>query len=271
MGERHKGFDVGRRDAPHRILWIHGYTGSPDAFVHTAERLSRELDAHVLAPLLPGHGTVETKLLRHSFNEFYRSAHYFAKTLCHKNKPFAYLGYSFGGYIAALLAAEFKPSALSLALTPYSLRFPFWLPGVATLLSMRSFWDKYLTLEDIHVRRGTFYYPRLPGRSLSLIHEGNFRLRKILPSITCPILTMHNAGDPLAAPESGLTITEENKNPNNEAHVFTGGRHALFFRPEREVEEQVLIAFLKKHFEKKVPPGVNPGGESVSGLRTADH
>ncbi|MFZ2886410.1 MAG: alpha/beta fold hydrolase, partial [Minisyncoccia bacterium] len=155
MAERHRGFDVGRRDAAHRILWIHGYTGSPDAFIHTAERLAKELDAHVLAPLLPGHGTVETRLLRHSFDEFYKSARYFARTLCNPRKPFAYLGYSFGGYMAALLAEEFKPRALALALTPYSLRFPFWVPGAAFLLNQRSFWDKYLSPEDIRVRKGT--------------------------------------------------------------------------------------------------------------------
>lgn len=251
MVERHRGFDIGRRDAAHRILWIHGYTGSPDAFVHTAERLARELDAHVLAPLLPGHGTVETRLLCHSFNEFYSSARYFARTLCSKHKPFAYLGYSFGGYIAALLAEEFNPAALTFALTPYHLRFPFWLPGMATFLSLRSFWSKYLTEEDIRIRKGTFYYRHLPGNSLSLINEGNFRLTKILPVLRMPILTMHNAGDPLAAPDSGLAIIKENGNADNESHIFPDGRHALFFRPERELEEKILINFLKKHFAKE--------------------
>jgi esterase/lipase len=254
MSERHRGFDVGRRDATNRILWIHGYTGSPDAFVHTAERLAKELDAHILAPLLPGHGTVETRLLKHSFEEFHHSARYFARTLCSNKKPFAYLGYSLGGYIAALLAEEFKPHALTLALTPYSLRFPFWIPGVAQLLSLRSFWDKYLTEEDLRIRKGTFYYRHVPGKSLSLIHEGNTRLHATLPKLEMPILTMHNAGDPLAAPDSGVKITKRHGGTQDESHVFTGGRHALFFRPERELEEQVLIAFFKKHLSKNNPP-----------------
>lgn len=250
MAERHRGFDVGRRDAAHRILWIHGYTGSPDAFIYTAERLARELDAHVLAPLLPGHGTIETRLLRHSFDEFYSSARYFARTL-HGNKPVAYLGYSFGGYIASLLAAEFKPAALALALTPYRLKFPFWLPGMADFLKLRSFWSKYLNEEDVRIRKGTFYYPRLPGNSLSLIQEGNARITNILPSIECPILTMHNAGDPLAAPDSGLDIVKAHGGAFDESHVFPGGRHALFFRPEREVEEKEILAFFQKNFQKE--------------------
>ena len=249
MSERHRGFDVGRRDAPNRILWIHGYTGSPDAFIHTAERLALELDAHVLAPLLPGHGTVETRLLKHSFKEFYASARYFARALSGE-KPCAYLGYSFGGYIAALLATEFKPQALALALTPYSLRFPFWIPGFAALLEMRSLWDKYFTAEDIRIREGTFYYRHLPGKSLSLIHEGNQLLHDVLPKLKMPIFTLHNEADPLAAPDSGIKIITENGNRENEYHVLPGGRHALFFRPERELEEKILIAFFKKHLQK---------------------
>lgn len=251
MAERHRGFDVGRRDAAHRILWIHGYTGSPDAFVHTAQMLADKLDAHVLAPLLPGHGTVQARLLRHTFEEFHASARYFARTMCSPRKPFAYIGYSFGGYIASLLAQEFKPDALTLALTPYSLRFPFFLPGVAEFLELRSFWSKFLTEEDIRVRRGTFYYKSLPGKSLSLIHQGNARLTATLPNLSMPILTLHTAGDPLAHPASGAKIVAAAGNSESESHVLSGGRHALFFRPEREVEEKIVLSFLKKQFEKK--------------------
>lgn len=251
MAERHRGLDIGRRDAPNRILWIHGYTGSPDAFSRTAEKLASELDAHVLAPLLPGHGTEEQHLLQYSFDEFLSSARYFARTLSEGGKPIAFVGYSFGGYIAALLAAEFKPAALVFALTPYRVRLPFNIPGMASFLSLRSFWNKYLTTEDVRVRAGTFYYPNMPGKSLSLIQEGNMRLAEILPKIPVPILTLHNADDPLAAPESGARIIEENKGGDDESHVLPGGRHALFFRPEYATEEEILVAFLKKHFEKK--------------------
>ena len=199
---RHRGFDIGGRDRPNQILWLHGYTGSPDAFLHTAERVSKELDARVLAPLLPGHGTEEWHLPKHTYHGFLSAAKYFARTFP-RNKKTAYIGYSFGGYVAAELACEFHPSALVLALTPFLLRFPLWLPGLAELMSLRKFWNKFLSTEDLEIRKGTFYYPDLPGNSLSLIHKGNARLRKILPKIHSPILTIHNAGDPVASPESG--------------------------------------------------------------------
>jgi esterase/lipase len=251
MTERHRGFDVGRRDASRRILWIHGYTGSPDAFAGTAERLAHELDAHVLAPLLPGHGTEQHHLLNHSFDEFVATTRYFARTLTESSKPTAFIGYSFGGYIASLLAHEFRPDALVIALTPYQLRLPFRLPGMAAFLGLRNFWKKYLTEEDLRIRKGLFYYPDFPGRSLSLIQEGNRRLSSILPEIQSPILTLHTAGDPLAQPESGARILAQNGNAANESHVLPGGRHALFFRPEYKEEEKILVGFLAKNLKKK--------------------
>jgi esterase/lipase len=251
MTERHRGFDVGRRDASRRILWIHGYTGSPDAFAGTAERLAHELDAHVLAPLLPGHGTEQHHLLNHSFDEFVATTRYFARTLTESSKPTAFIGYSFGGYIASLLAREFRPDALVIALTPYQLRLPFRLPGMAAFLGLRNFWKKYLTEEDLRIRKGLFYYPDFPGRSLSLIQEGNRRLSSILPEIQSPILTLHTAGDPLAQPESGARILAQNGNAANESHVLPGGRHALFFRPEYKEEEKILVGFLAKNLKKK--------------------
>ena len=248
---RHRGFDIGGRNAPHQILWIHGYTGSPDAFVHTAEKLSNALNARVLAPLLPGHGTDEWHLPRHTFEEFLSSARYFARTLP-QNKKIAYIGYSFGGYIAALLAGEFHPKALVMCLTPYRLRFPLWLPGLAELMSLRSFWNKNFSAEDVEIRKGTFYYPDLPGNTLSLIHEGNSQLETTVSRLDMPILTIHNNGDPIADPESGPLIVRSNGgNQSNESHILADGRHALFFRPGGEVEEKLVIDFLRKQFEKE--------------------
>lgn len=247
MSEKHRGIDIGREDAPIRILWIHGYTGSPDAFKDSAERLAKALDARILIPLLPGHGTEEHNLLGHTFADFLESAHHHAEAFHDSSRPFIILGYSFGGYLATILAAEFKPTALIISLTPYKLRFPFCIRYFESLFQFRPFWNKYLTSEDIRVRTGTFYYPDLPSNSLVLIKQGNRILEQIWPKIQCPVLTLHNATDPLARPESGNSfLSHLESNNTHESHILPGGRHALFFRPEHDPEESIVIAFIKK-------------------------
>ena len=248
MSSRAYPLSIGDPNTRANILWIHGYSGSPDAFIPIAEKIATETNALVTLPLLPGHNTHEQDLLPYGFDDFLSALHPVAQKLSKTQKPLIIIGYSFGSYLAACVAEEFNPTALVFALTPFSLQFPMSLPGTRYAWALKSFWDKRLTKEDILEREGTFYYPNVPGTSLELIHEGNMRLKKILPRLSFPIMTIHNACDPLAAPQSGAAILAlSGKNPANEKVVYPDGRHALFFRPNHDREEQALLAFLKKN------------------------
>lgn len=240
-------YSVGRADASLRVLWLHGYTGSPGAFRETAEHLAHALDAFVYLPLLPGHGTDERDLLGLPADTFFAAADDAARLTRRDHVPFVVLGYSFGSYLATAVAQRYAADGLVLALTPYLSRFPGSLPGFEHVMALRTFWDKHLTAEDLRDRAGTFYYPDVPGTSLALVKHGNDLLREIVPGLPCPILTFHNTGDPVVRPESGRAILalREGGNPHDAAHVFPGGRHTLFFRPSHEVERDILTSFLR--------------------------
>lgn len=239
------GFAVGNEDAQLRVLWLHGYTGAPGAFRPTAERLARELGAFVHAPLLPGHGTHEDDLLGIGFDEFFAAAQRAARETRRDGARFAVIGYSFGGCLAAHVARESDADALVIALTPFSLPFPASVPGSERVMALKRFWDKRLTPEDVREREGTFYYPDVPGTSLGFVKRGNAFLADTIPHVHCPILTLHNAGDPVARPQSGADIIAlQPRNPLSEARVLPGGRHALFFRQDHESEFTALHAFI---------------------------
>lgn len=239
------GFSVGSGDARLRILWLHGYTGAPGAFRPAAERLARELGAHVHVPLLPGHGTHEDDLLGIGFDGFFAAAQKAARETRREGARFAVIGYSFGGCLAAHVAHETGADALVIALTPFSLPFPASLPGSERVMAMRRFWDKRLTAEDVREREGTFYYPHVPGTSLGFVKRGNAYLADAIPHVRCPILTLHNECDPVALPRSGADlIALQPHNALSEAHVLPGGRHALFFRQDHESEFAALDAFI---------------------------
>lgn len=248
---RETGFSVGNPDAALRILWLHGYTGAPGAFLRTAERLARELDAFVHAPLLPGHGTCEGDILGIGFEDFFAAAETAAHATRREDARFAVIGYSFGGCLAAHVARTIGADALVIALTPFTLPFPASLPGSERFMALRTFWNKYLTAQDVREREGTFYYPDVPGTSLGFVKRGNALMRETLPHIGCPILTLHNEGDPVARTRSGGDIIAlQTPNEKSAAHVFPGGRHALFFRPGSEKEYDVLYSFLRGMVKK---------------------
>lgn len=239
-------YSIGRENASLRMLWLHGYTGAPGAFRETAQYLADSLDAFVHVPLLPGHGTHERDLQGLGADVFFRAADDAARFARRDGVPFFVLGYSFGGYLATQVAANHHADGLVLALTPFLPRFPGSLPGFERVMALRACWDKHLTAEDIRDRAGTFYYPHVPGTSLDFVKRGNRLLRETVPRLSCPILTLHNTGDPVVRPESGRAILalRAGRHPHDAAHVFPGGRHTLFFRPSHEAERDVLVRFI---------------------------
>ena len=246
--EKHRGFTVGDPHARGTMLWLHGYTGAPDAFLDIAEEIAHATGLEIHAPLLPGHGTREENLLDYTYDDFVQAARHHAAEIYTPGRPFYVLGYSFGGYLAAHIAAKYAADAAIFALTPFTLRFPFSLPHVEKLLRAQTFWDKRLTQEDLRMREGTFYYPHAPYTSLPLIKEGNRRIVPILRNISCPILTLHNADDPLVSPRSGADmLAAAPRAHGSSAHVLPDGRHALFFRPEHSQEERLVLEFIQKN------------------------
>ncbi len=244
------GFTTGRPDAPRRVLLLHGYTGSPDGFRELAEKIARESDAYVMVPLLPGHGTNLADLQKISFDEFVDSARASAEEIAAADKPFAIIGYCLGGYLATILAHEYQPAVLVIGLTAYDPRFPAWIPGFARLMQMRSSWDKFLYKDEVEMRRGLFYYPRIPGRAQALVNEGIVRMKNILPDLMMPILAIHTTNDPSVSPISGTQILENSgHNPNNEKYLLKNRRHALYFGPHKDEDMGIAVTFLKKNLK----------------------
>lgn len=253
------GFSIGDESAQLRILWLHGYTGAPGAFRETAERIAAELGAFVHVPLLPGHGTHEEDLISFEFEDFFEAARRGARGTCRDGSTFVVIGYSFGGYLAAKIAHEFGADALALALTPFLPRWPGSLPGAEQVMGLRQFWNKYLTAEDVREREGTFYYPDVPGRSLGFVKRGNRLMREVLPALSCPMLTIHNVGDPVAHQSSGQALLRLRAPIVGDcACVLDGGRHTLFFRPDHTREQELLLEFLRKARER------SPGSEILA-------
>lgn len=239
--------EEGSRSAPNTVVIFHGYTGSPDGFRDVAKRIARELNAHVTVPLLPGHGITLDDLQKVSFDDFITAARDKLSTVAHEEKPLVIIGYCFGGYLATLLAKEFQPRILVIALTPLSARFPLNIPGIESFLKLRSTWSKFLRPDEIEMRKGLFYYPRVPGRAQSLINKGIANMQKVLPHLKMPIITLHTTDDPTGLPESGQQMLDlSGQNPKNVAFVLPNRRHALFFGPRKSQDIEILIESLKK-------------------------
>lgn len=237
---------AGNPESSRRVVIIHGYTGSPDEFRDFAAELAKRLDAHVTAPLLPGHGTHESDLYGLTFDDLYEAVRAHVREAARSGRELVLIGHSFGGYLSLLAAREFVPKALVLTVIPYHLRFPLSLPGMASVMRLKLAWDKKLTDQELEDRKGAFFYPRMPGEGLALVLEGKRRVEKILSHIRAPILTVHGHHDALALPDSGeKLIRKSGKHPKSKSVILPNKSHGIFYGAGREDVQKIILQFLE--------------------------
>ncbi len=237
---------AGDPQAPHRVVILHGYTGSPDEFRDFANELAKRFDAYVTAPLLPGHGTDVNDLLHLWFDDIYDAAREHVREAAESGKPLIILGHSFSGYLSLLLASEFPTAALVITVMPYHLRFPLNLPAMSYLLRLKLLWDKKLSDQEMQERIGKFYYKHMPGKALWLLLEGKQRADKVLKSVTCPILTIHGTNDSMAHPDSGHMMIEKTaRHPRSKSVILDNKSHGIFYGDGREDVQVLIMQFLE--------------------------
>lgn len=245
--ERDASFAIGNPNANVRVIIFHGYTGSTDEFEALAHAIVRALDAHVSVPLLPGHGTNEADLLHFTYQDFILFAE---KEVEHARSTDAHLiilGHSFGGYLAMECAARYKADALVLTVVPFLLRFPLNIPGLAWIMRQKLLWDKKLPLQEKIERIGLFYYHHMPGIALTLLNEGVRRAKKVLRSISCPMLVIQTTKDPLTYSRSAETLLAlSGKNPKNHFLLVPREEHGLFYGAGHETIIKEIVEFMKK-------------------------
>ncbi len=242
---------VGKEDAKRSLILFHGYSGSPDDFADFPEILSKELDAFVYVPLLPGHNTSVRDLMSFDYDHFFTAARQAVKEVATRGHPFAIGGHSFGSFLAMQTAAETNPSGLFTTVIPHKLRFPFTPPIGNILASIKPLWTKRLSPYELEARRNAIFYPEMPGKGLALVSEGNCRNQKITAKISCPVLTVHIQKDTLAYPESGAMSINGVKSSVQKNLVLDNPGHSVFFYKEnRETLMSTLLEFLNDAFNQ---------------------
>lgn len=241
------------RGRPRACLLFHGWLSSPADFGELPEALD-QAGWDVRAPLLPGHGTTCEDLDGVRAEELLAAAREHYQALAARHEEVALGGFSMGGTIATILAAERAPSRLVLIAPYYEvaqkwyyvLPVPWWVtilsPLVGHVVAFRS-WTK---LSDRSLLDRIVCYRRFAVSSAKELME----LQQIaveradLSGMTMPTLMVYSRGDQVVCPQAMERFLRRLPARQKQEAVFTRSNHHLLHDYDREEAVRAIVGFL---------------------------
>jgi len=202
-------------DSDRACLCIHGWIGSRIDFHDLGARL-QEQGWKVHFMLLPGHGTTPRDLERVEADDYIAAVTAEFERLEERHAEVAVIGFSMGGALATILAADHPVDKLVLIAPYYEItyRWYYLLPVETWNILLRPF-VSYLIKSKAFVRVNKpeskdriYTYRIIPMRAVSVLGEVARRAhaQEVLERITCPVLWLHSHGDEAAAPGAAEAV-----------------------------------------------------------------
>ncbi len=194
------------------VILVHGYMAAPEEIKPLAEHLYRN-GYSVYGARLRGHGTAPEDLASRNWEKWYDSAGRAYIIMKNYLKSFAIAGFSTGGDIALLQAAN-KPGRFKAVI---SINAPLGLQNISSrFASAIVAWNKFLT--KVRVQRGKLEfvendpenphinYTRNPVYGVYQLRQLMDVVEKHLKNISDPALVIQGTDDPVVNPASGPEI-----------------------------------------------------------------
>jgi len=234
------------------IILVHGYMAAPEEIRPLADYLYKN-GYNVYGVRLQGHGTAPEDLAIQNWKEWYDSASRAYIIMKNSVKTFSIAGFSMGGGIALLQAAN-KPGRFAGVI---SINAPLKLMSVASKFApVIVAWNKLLTKIKIDKWKMEFVkndpeYPQI--NYLRNPVSGGYELDKLmrfvenrLGKVTDPTLIIHASGDPVVDPVSGEEIFEKLGTKEKQLIRVYANHHGILRGKEADEVNAMVLTFLKK-------------------------
>ena len=234
------------------IILVHGYMAAPEEIRPLADYLYKN-GYNVYGVRLRGHGTAPEDLAIRNWEKWYDSASRAYIIMKNSVKTFSIAGFSMGGGIALLQAAN-KPGRFAKVI---SINAPLRLMSIASKFSpLIVGWNKLLTKLKVDKWKLEFVkndpeYPQINyGRNPV---SGGYELEKLmrivenrLGEVTDPALIIQASGDPVVDSTSGQEIFEKLGTKEKQLLRVYANHHGILRGREADEVNAKVLAFLKK-------------------------
>ncbi len=234
------------------VIMVHGYMAAPEEIRPLADYLYKN-GYNVYGARLRGHGTAPEDLAIRKWEKWYTSVSRAYIIMKNNVKTFSICGFSMGGGIALLQAAN-KPGKF---VGVIAINAPFKLKSVASKFApVVNLWNKLLS--KIHVDKVKMEFventPENPEinyvrNPVSGSHELEKLMKQVedqLKDVKCPALIIQGSDDPVVNPVSGQEIFNKLGTKDKQLLRIYAKHHGILRGEGAEKVNAVVLMFLKK-------------------------
>ncbi|MFI7483019.1 alpha/beta hydrolase [Kocuria sp. M1R5S2] len=222
------------------VLVLHGFTGVPFSVLPWGRALHRT-GAEVVGPLLPGHGTRWQELADVRWEQWRDHAAEHLRSLRERHDVVVVCGLSMGGTLALHLAAR-EPVDGVVAVNPALSLVSRAAPLAPALRHAVASVDA--VADDISVPGVTEHaYPRTPVAGVAQLGRLMSRTRRMLPSVTAPVLVLRSRHDHVVSEASTRHVLRHAGGPV-ELVRLTESFHVATLDREADVVHARSVRFL---------------------------
>lgn len=232
------------------VILVHGYMAAPEEIRPLADYLYRH-GYSVYGVRLRGHGTAPEDLATRTWEKWYDSVGRAYIIIKNAMKSFSIVGFSTGGDLALLQAAN-KPGRFKAVV---SINAPLNLQHISSkFASVIVAWNTVLT--KFHLQKGKMEfvsnepqnrhinYFRNPVSGVRQLEKLMHRVEKRLKDISDPVLVVQATEDPVVHPGSGREIYEKLGSEKKSFVSIQAGHHGILWKEEAEEVQRKVLDFL---------------------------
>jgi esterase/lipase len=234
------------------IILVHGYMAAPEEVRPLADYLYKN-GYNVYGVRLRGHGTAPEDLAIRNWEKWYDSASRAYIIMKNSVKTFSIAGFSMGGGIALLQAAN-KPGRFAGVI---SINAPLKLVSIASKFSpVIVAWNKLLTKIKIDKWKMEFVKNDPEYPQINYVRNpvsGGYELEKLmrivenrLGKVTDPALIIQASGDPVVDSVSGQEIFERLGTGDKQLFRVFANHHGILRGKEADEVNAMVLTFLRK-------------------------
>ena len=244
------------------VVLVHGFSASPAEVRPFAEKL-QNLGYPVIGVRLKGHGTSPWDLRERSWQDWLEPVREGFKILSAFTPRLCLVGFSTGGGLSLLLAADQPDGLVGVAAISAPMKFRdrsiIFVPLVHTanrLVRWVSSFEGIMPFRATQPEHPHINYRNKSVRGLYELCSMMEELDERLPDVQCPVILIQGTDDPTVDPESAELIYKKLGTRQKEVVRVPATRHGILYEDTGDTQERIL-SFLAAVSSKEDSGGIS--------------